>query len=315
MSQKNLNVPNKTHKYLLNKLNDKRTAQIYQKFENKLKLNQSFIVAVSGGADSLALSFLTRIYSIKNSLNAKYFIVDHKLRSNSSLEAKLVQTLLKKYSISLKILNWKGTKPSKNIQSIARKERYKLLINAAKKLKIQYLLTGHHLDDLYENFFIRILRGSGLKGLVSFDQKTYYKEINLIRPLIDFKKEDLIYITNKIFNTYIDDPSNEDDKFTRVRVRKLIKYLWSEGLDKEKFFLTIKNLKFSNDTIKYYTEKNLEKNSSFLKSKNSIILKKEFFNQPYEITFRSLMEVIKMIGNKYWPKLNTFINCKSRNLI
>ena len=67
MSQKNLNVPNKTHKFLLNKLNDKRTAQIYQKFENKLKLNQSFIVAVSGGADSLALSFLTRIYSIKRS--------------------------------------------------------------------------------------------------------------------------------------------------------------------------------------------------------------------------------------------------------
>ena len=63
MSPKNLNVSNKTHKNLLNKLRDKRIFQIYRKFENVLKLNQDFIVAVSGGSDSLALCFLTKIYS------------------------------------------------------------------------------------------------------------------------------------------------------------------------------------------------------------------------------------------------------------
>ena len=73
MSLKNLSVQKKTHKYLVSKLKDKRTNQIYKKFENNLPINKNFIVAVSGGPDSLALSFLTKIYSIKKSLDIKYF--------------------------------------------------------------------------------------------------------------------------------------------------------------------------------------------------------------------------------------------------
>ena len=84
MSPKNLNVSNKTHKNLLKKLRDKRIFQIYRKFENILKLNQDFIVGVSGGPDSLALCFLTKIYSIKKSCKVYYYIVDHRLRKNSS---------------------------------------------------------------------------------------------------------------------------------------------------------------------------------------------------------------------------------------
>ena len=95
MSQKNLNVSKKTHKFLIDKLKDKRILQIYKKFEKDLFIDNDFIVAVSGGPDSLALSFLAKIYSFKKSLNIKYFIVDHKLRKNSNLEAKNVQKQLK----------------------------------------------------------------------------------------------------------------------------------------------------------------------------------------------------------------------------
>ena len=86
MSPKNLNVSNKTHKFLLNKLKDKQTFQIYKKFEKNLNIKENFIVAVSGGPDSQALSYLAKIYSIKKLLNVKYFIVDHKLREESTLE-------------------------------------------------------------------------------------------------------------------------------------------------------------------------------------------------------------------------------------
>ena len=75
MSQKNLNVQNKTHKFLLDKLKDSRTLQIYKKFESNLPSKKNFVVAVSGGPDSLALSFLAKIYSIKKSIDIKYFIV------------------------------------------------------------------------------------------------------------------------------------------------------------------------------------------------------------------------------------------------
>ena len=65
MSPKNSNVSKKTHRFLLDKLKDRRSLKIYRKFENQLAINKNFIVAVSGGADSLALSFLSKIYSIK----------------------------------------------------------------------------------------------------------------------------------------------------------------------------------------------------------------------------------------------------------
>ena len=69
MSLKNLNVQNKTHKVLLNLLKDKQISKIYKKFEKNLDLKEDFIVAVSGGPDSLALCFLSKIYSIKKTEN------------------------------------------------------------------------------------------------------------------------------------------------------------------------------------------------------------------------------------------------------
>jgi tRNA(Ile)-lysidine synthase len=300
MSLKNLNVSKKTHKFLLDKLKDKKTLQIYKKFEKNLPNKKKFIVAVSGGPDSLALSFLAKIYSIIKSIDIKYFIVDHRLRKNSKLEAKNVQKKLKNFSIKLNILIWKGKKPRKKIQSIAREKRYKLLTDEAKKFKIKNILLGHHLDDLFENFFIRILRGSGLKGLISLDKEAYLNQVNLIRPLIEIDKKDLIYISNYIFGSYVKDPSNEDDKFKRVKIRNFLKQLSLEGFDRKKFFLTIKNLKFANENIEFYIKKNLEDNLTTLTKKNNIILKENFFSQSNEVVFRSLSEVIKIVGKKYY---------------
>ena len=301
MSQKNLNVSKKTHKFLLDKLKDKRTLQIYKKFERDLIINKDFIVAISGGPDSLALSFLTKIYSFKNSLDAKYFMVDHKLRKDSTIEAKNVQKNLKKFSINLNILTWSGHKPKQNIQSVARDKRYELLINKAKKYKTKNILTGHHLDDLFENFFIRILRGSGLNGLISLGRDVQKDNINLIRPLINVDKSDLVYISNYVFGSYIEDPSNKDDKFKRVKIRNFINQLSLEGLDRKKFLLTIKNLKVANENIKFYTIKNLNENVTIFKKKENAILKEDFFFQSEEVIFRSFVEVIKIVGKKYYP--------------
>ena len=301
MSLKNSNASNKIHRLLLNKLKDKRALQIYQKFENYLNINKSFIVAVSGGPDSLALSFLAKIYSIKKKLNVEYFIIDHKLRKNSTTEARLVKKKLKKFSINLNILTWHGKKPKKNIQSIAREKRYSLLTDQAKKLNINNILLGHHLDDLFENFFIRILRGSGLNGLISLDKKTQNNNINIIRPLLNFKKKDLIYISKYIFGFFVEDPSNENDKFKRVKIRSFLKNLETEGLDKKKFLLTINNLKFSNETIRFYTKKNLLQNTYFSEKKKLIILKESFFHHSAEVIFRSFTDVIKIVGKKYYP--------------
>ena len=300
MSRKNLNAK-KIPKVLDLKLKNRRINQIYKKFEKSLNINENFIVAVSGGPDSLALSFLSKIYSIKRNLKVKYYIVDHRLRAESTYEAKIVKKILKKNSIDSNILTLKGRKPNKNIQSLARQKRYKLLFAKCKQFKINHILLGHHLDDLFENFFIRLVRGSGLRGLISLDKKNKKGLINLNRPLLDQKKSDLIFLSNKIFEFYIKDPSNEKDKFLRIKIRKLITNLQKDGLDKNKLSMTIDNLKRSNNVIDFYVSENLKKNTFFSLKKDHLILNKKFFQQPYEVVFRAFSDSIQFVGKKYYP--------------
>ena len=145
-----------------------------------------------------------------------------------------------------------------------------------------------------------MLRGSGLKGLVSLDTKNTIGKKNLLRPLLDQKKNDLIFISKKVFNFYVEDPSNKDEKYLRIKVRKLIKELKKNGLDRKKFFKTITNLKQSNNIVDLSVIENIKKNTFFSKKMNRIILNINFFQQPYEVTFRSLSESIKLIGHKYY---------------
>ena len=300
MSLKNLSVKIKIPKLLKDKLNNKKIIEIYNKFEKSLDVNESFAVAVSGGPDSLALAFLAKIYSIKKKLSSKFFIVDHKLRPESTNEAKVVKRLLKKTLIFSEILTWKGKKPLKNIQSKARLKRYELLFKKCDKFKIKNILLGHHQDDLIENFFIRMTRGSGLKGLISLDKKTYIDNKNLFRPLLNQKKKDLLYLSKKVFDFYVEDPTNNNEEYQRIRVRNLIKKLGENGLDEKKFIKTIQNLKSSNIVIDFYVEQNLLKNTYFNNKKNQLILNEIFFQQPYEVIFRALSESIRLIGKKYY---------------
>ena len=301
MSLKNLSVKTKVHKDLRNKLNNIRINLIYKRFEKSLNLKENFAVAVSGGADSLSLAFLAKVYSLNNKLKPKYFIVDHKLRKESTDEALKVKKILKKFSINLEILTWRGKKPLKNIQALSRKKRYDLLFSKCDSYKLNNILLGHHQDDLFENFFIRMLRGSGLKGLISLSNKTMINKKNLFRPLLDQKKEDLIFLSQNIFNFYIKDPTNDNEKYQRIKVRKLIEELQKNGLDKKKFLQTIKNLKSSNSIVDYYAKKNLKKNAFFSEKDKRLILNKNFFVQPYEVIFRCLSDSIKLVGQNYYP--------------
>ena len=311
MSLKNLNATTKIPKFLRDSLNNKRINKIYKKFEVSLNINESFAVAVSGGPDSLALAFLSKIYAIKKNLISKYYIIDHKLRPESTDEAKFVSNLLKKNFIKSEILTWKGKKPQKSIQSIARTKRYELLFKKCDQFKINDILMGHHEDDLIENFFMRLLRGSGIKGLTSLDIKTIVKKKNILRPLIDIKKDDLIFISKKVFKFHVKDPTNSDEKYQRTRVRKLIKDLEKDGLDKIKLKKTITNLKNANKVITFYVEKNLRENTSFFKDKKKLIINSNFFLQPQEVIFRSFSESLKLISEKYYSvrgkKLNKII--------
>ena len=313
MKKKSLSAKKKIHNKLLIHLKNPDIGKIYKEFDNFIKINlkkSSFSIAVSGGSDSLALTYFSKCYSILNNTKIKYYHIDHKLRKESSFEAKKLKFLLKNFDVNCKILNWNGKKPKSNIQSKARKERYNLLYKESLKDKINFIFVAHHLDDLYENFIIRLLRGSGLKGLVSFNQiaSSYNEKLKILRPLISYKKDDLNYISKKVFKFKFEDPSNKNIDFKRIRIRNLINNLKLEGLNLEKLRLTINNLSDSNLTINYYVNCNIEQNSKYFKQKKHYILNKNFFFQPHEIVFRSLVNLLKKMGNQYYPPRGKSIN-------
>jgi len=306
MKKKSLNAK----KIILKYLNNRQILKIYKEFEKSLDTKERYAVGLSGGPDSLALAFLSKCFSIINGTNISYFIVDHKLRHGSLMEAKKVMFMVKKYQINCKILSWKGIKPKSNIQSIARSNRYSLLTKECKNKKINNLLIGHHMDDLHENFLLRLLRGSGLKGLISMDKISEHKvnNVEILRPLINIEKNKLKQLSKKVFKNYVKDPSNDSDNFKRIRLRKLLKKLEIEGLDKKKLQLTIKNLKESNKTINFYTIKNIKENSVYLKINNRCVLSKNFFEQSKEVIFRSLIDLMKIISLRYYPPRGKKVN-------
>ena len=198
MSLKNLSVRKKIPKIYKSKILNHKVNKIFKKFEKSFKIDTNFIVAVSGGADSLALAFLTKVYALKKNLNPRYFIVDHKLRKESTYEAYKVKKILKSLKINSQVLTFREKKPISNIQSFARTKRYELLFFKCKKLKIANLVLGHHIDDVIENFFLRMARGSGLKGLVSLGTNTQIENINLNAYYIVKKKKEWKKYKNKL---------------------------------------------------------------------------------------------------------------------
>ena len=235
----------------------KDLSKIFLNFKNKLDTlkKKKYVVAVSGGPDSLALAALAKSYNFLKKTKFYYVLIDHNLRKNSNQEAEKVKKLLKKTKINLKIfLNKK--KIIKNIQAEARNARYDILKKYCEKNNVRVILTAHNLEDQVETFFIRLSRGSGLTGLSAMKPLSKINgRISLYRPLLDTKKKFLIKISKNIFGTYFKDPSNKNKKYLRTKVRNLKKPLENSGIKYEQIFKSIQNLSFSKTTIDIYLNK------------------------------------------------------------
>ena len=283
-------------------LTDKKISKIYQLFKKKISFlkKKKFIIGVSGGPDSLALAALSRVYENEFKIKIFYVLIDHGIRKGSSKEASKIKKLLKKYNINLNILTNK-IKINSNIQSKARDVRYKFLIKFCKKKKLNYIFTAHHSDDQVETFLIRLSRGSGVQGLSSMKFLTKLdKKVNLVRPLLDVKKENLIYTSKKIFKKVIKDPSNKDIKYLRVRIRGLKNKLEKSGISHEQIIKSIKNLSSTSDTLNNYIDKIYKKNVK--KNKNEAIVNfKNLKEESLEIQIRILSSVIKNFTGSYYP--------------
>ena len=288
----------------------KDLSKIFSNFKSKLNSTnkKKFVVAVSGGPDSLALAALSKAYTYCYKSKFYYVLINHNIRRNSLQEAKKVKNLLQKKQINLKIISNKK-KIEKNIQGEARNIRYELLSNFCLKNNIRSLITAHNLEDQVETFLIRLSRGSGLRGLSAMRPKSKISsKIDLYRPLLDTKKEFLIKISKKTFGNFIKDPSNKNLKYLRTKVRSLKKPLEKSGVEYEQIFKSIRNLSDSRDSLDDFLKKEFSK---IIKKKDSEILinLKKFKKHNNEIKMAIINASIKKLKKNYYdPRAKKVVN-------
>lgn len=183
----------------------------------------------------MAMMRLARDWQVRqpNSPRITVLTVDHGLRAASADEARQVADWARACGLPHVSLLWEGQKPATGLQAKARAARYGLMSAWCEAHGADWLATAHTLDDQAETVLMRMARTSSLDSLAGIARAGHWGSINLFRPLLDLRREDLRDYLRGIGQPWIDDPSNDDERFERVRIRKALPVLAGIGIGPE----------------------------------------------------------------------------------
>lgn len=273
--------------------------QKFIKFMNEFS-GQKLAVAVSGGVDSVCLlCWLNEIGARPIALH-----VNHGLRPAARTEAAYVRDLCAARGIECHILNWTGEKPATGIEAAARTARYKLMTDFCRDNGVDALLVAHQADDQIETFLMNLGRGSGLTGLAAMRPVTMRDGVKIVRPLLGVWRRELREYCDRNRIKYFSDEMNDDERYTRVRIRKN-RYLMADklGISDERILLAIQNLGRVRDAI----ETNVADMVARVTQNNRAVFPDSFlFDQDDDIRLKFIGTLIQKIGgDNYQPRLNS----------
>jgi len=206
-------------------------------------------VAVSGGPDSLALTLLAAAWAAARGGRAVALTVDHRLRPDSAAEAAQVGHWLAARGIEHRILVRDGDRPTADLQARARAARHDLLGRSCAEAGILHLLLAHHREDQAETLLLRLGRGSGLDGLAAMARQRPTRWGQILRPLLDIPRARLRATLIERGQSWVEDPSNADPAYARVRLRRLAPTLAAEGLSPARLAATAARLGRARATV------------------------------------------------------------------
>jgi tRNA(Ile)-lysidine synthase len=190
-------------------------------------------LAVSGGADSLALMLLAHEFAQAAGDHRRFVVysVDHGLRPEAAAEVAFVVGEAQRLGFQARALRWDGEKPATGVQEAARLARYRLFAEAMRVDGAAAIVTAHHLHDQAETVLMRLAHGSGIEGLRGMDTFSEVGGITIVRPLLSVAPEALRAVVDAAGLTPVVDPSNSDLDYERVRWRQMLRPLAELGLD------------------------------------------------------------------------------------
>lgn len=255
---------------------------------------EKVLVAVSGGADSMALTFLLDEFCRKNNIKLMATTVDHGMREGSDVEAIAVGKILLENRISHKILSVKD-QFSSNIEANLRNARYDLLYKFAKENGIKHVFNAHHKDDLAENFLIRLFRGSQLDGVYPMREIFDFKDVKVCRPLLNCTKQDLLnYLKEKNID-WFEDESNKDERFLRNKIRSFLASFDEQEVIRERIVKFGEYLKESKEFEDEICLKNAKEVLVFVK------------NEPNKVGFLLNLQKYRDLGPKIRLKMLSLV--------
>ena len=211
-------------------------------------------IAVSGGPDSLALLLLAA--QIRSG-EIEAATVDHGFRPEGRAEAEAVARTCKKLNVPHAVLTVEWEKmPTSAIQEQARLARYGVLATWMRERGLSYLLTGHHLDDQAETLVMRLNRGAGVTGLAGMRSTAPVPgspALKLVRPLLGWRRDELEAVCAEAGETPADDPSNEDTRHERVRIRRALAS--ADWIDAQAFARSASNLAAADEALEWAVDR------------------------------------------------------------
>jgi tRNA(Ile)-lysidine synthase len=208
-------------------------------------------VAVSGGADSMALALLVKDWAAPRGVTVTALTVDHGLRPEAAAEAAAVGGWMAARDIPHQVLVWRD-RPRGNLQAEARRARYGLLENWCAVNDVPVLLLAHHLEDQAETVLLRLGRGSGVYGLAGMALESapaWPGAPARLRPLLGIAKARLAATLHVAAQSWIEDPSNRNPAFARVRVRGVWSQLAPLGITPERIARTARQMARARDAL------------------------------------------------------------------
>ncbi|WP_136634691.1 tRNA lysidine(34) synthetase TilS [Pseudooceanicola onchidii] len=257
-------------------------------------------VAVSGGSDSLSLLLLAHDLLGPDRLRA--VTVDHGLRPEAAGEAAFVARICAAQGIAHTTVHWKGWDGQGNLPDRARRARYALIAEWAQSQGIGAVALGHTADDQAETLLMRLGRGAGAEGLAAMSDRRVIHGVTFLRPLLTERREVLRDLLRVRGQTWVDDPTNDDTRFDRPRLRKALPDLAALGLTVEALTTTARNLRSASDTLAHYAEQEAARHLR-IDGPDVLIDPAALDILPPEITRRLLQAALRWIaGGDYPPR-------------
>ncbi|MCV6586796.1 MAG: tRNA lysidine(34) synthetase TilS [Marinibacterium sp.] len=210
-------------------------------------------VAVSGGGDSVALMHALALAYRDQPVQIETATVDHGLRPGSADEALRVAEQARDLGLAHTILRWSDWDGRGNVQDQARQARYRLLAGWARDNQLGAVALGHTQDDQGETVLMRLTRRSGVRGLSAMRPRRLVHGVEFARPLLGVTRATLRAYLRELDVRWIDDPSNDDTRFDRVRMRQALDALADVGLTAGMLADVARHMQSASDALDWYT--------------------------------------------------------------